>query len=185
MFDKISDAQSIIISLDVDVFLFDKLKHVVQAGFSVVEINSSEPTLFQKVLTDFPGLRIGAGNIMNSQQIEDCHQAGVHFMTSPGFLPTLAQTASMYSINYLPSVATVSEAMSAVALGYHNVRVYPANLSLCTILNKYLPLLRLFPAEIEWENVESFLNLPAVAAVSLLNPEIAQLKRIEASALVD
>lgn len=185
MFDKLSDTQSIIISLDVDVFLFDKLKHVVQAGFSVVEINSSEPTLFQKALADFPSLRIGAGNITNSQQIEDCHQAGVHFITSPGFLPTLAQTAAMYSINYLPSIATISEAMAAMALGYHNVRVFPANLSLCAILNKSLPLLRLFPAEVEWEHVEHFLNLPAVAAVSLLNPEIKQLKQIQESALAE
>jgi 2-dehydro-3-deoxyphosphogluconate aldolase/(4S)-4-hydroxy-2-oxoglutarate aldolase len=183
MFDKLSGAQSVIITLDVDAFLFDKLKHISQAGFTVTEINTSEPTLFKKVLTDFPNLRIGAGNITSSQQLEDCYQAGVHFVTSPGFLSTLAQAASMYSINYLPSIATISEGMAAIALGCHHVRVFPANLSLCTILNKSLPLLRLFPAEIEWDYVEHFLNLPAVAAVSVLNPEIQQLTHIHEAAV--
>ncbi len=179
MFDKLSSMQSVIMTFDVDAFLFDKLKHVVQAGFSMVEINASELALFKKVLTDFPSLRVGAGNVTNSQQLEDCHQAGVHFVTSPGFLPTLAQTASMFSMNYLPSVATVSEAMAAMELGCHHVRVLPANLNLCTLLNKSLPLLRLFPAEIEWDYAEHFLNLPAVAAVSILNPETTQLKQIK------
>ncbi|MDP3706420.1 MAG: bifunctional 4-hydroxy-2-oxoglutarate aldolase/2-dehydro-3-deoxy-phosphogluconate aldolase [Legionellaceae bacterium] len=178
MMDKLIGTQSIIITLDVDTFLFDKLKHIAQAGFSVVEINSAESSLLKKVLHDFPMLRIGAGNVINSQQLDDCHEAGVHFATSPGFLPTLAQTASIYSLNYLPSIATVSEAMQAAAMGCQHVRVYPANLGLCSILNKSLPLLRLFPAEIEWDEVEHFLNLPAVASVSIINPEISHLKNL-------
>ena len=74
--------------------------------------------------------------------------------------------------------------MQAVSLGCMNVRPFPANLSFCTLLNKYLPQLRLFPAEIEWDEVEHFLNLPAVAAVSLINPEIKQLQALNSVALV-
>ena len=43
----------------------------------------------------------------------------------------------------------ISEAMQAYATGCHSVKVLPASLNLCAALNKYLPLLRLFPAEIE------------------------------------
>lgn len=171
MMDKITGKQSIIITLDVDALLFNKLKQIADAGFSVVEINSVDQNLLKNALHNFPMLRIGAGNIISNQQLEDCYQAGVHFITSPGFLPSIAQTASVYSINYLPGVATLSEAMQAMSLGCQHVRPLPANLSFCTLLNKYLPLLRLFPAEVEWEEVEHFLNLPAVAAVSILNPE--------------
>jgi 2-dehydro-3-deoxyphosphogluconate aldolase/(4S)-4-hydroxy-2-oxoglutarate aldolase len=63
-------------------------------------------------------------------------------------------------------------------LSCHNVRPFPATLSFCTLLNKYLPLLRLFPAEIEWDEAEHFLNLPAVTAVSLINPEMRVLEAI-------
>jgi 2-dehydro-3-deoxyphosphogluconate aldolase/(4S)-4-hydroxy-2-oxoglutarate aldolase len=181
--DKITDNQSIIITLDVDAHLFEKLQKISNAGFSVVEINSVKQSLLNDVLHQFPRLRIGAGNIINTQQLEDCYQAGVHFATSPGFLPAIAQTASVYSMTYLPGVSTLSEAMLALSLGCLNVRPFPANLSFCTLLNKYLPQLRLFPAEIEWDEVEHFLNLPAVAAVSLINPESKQLQALNAAVL--
>ncbi|MCP0914498.1 MULTISPECIES: multidrug DMT transporter permease [Legionella] len=179
MMEKLIGSQSIIITLDVDALLFDKLKQIAQAGYSVVEINCVDPVYLSTVLKDFPMLRIGAGNIIDVQQLENCYQAGVHFVTSPGFLPAIAQTANIYSINYLPGVATLSEAMQAMALGCHYVRPYPADLTFCTLLNKCLPLLRLFPAEIEMEEAEHFLNLPAVAAVSILNPESKHLRALE------
>lgn len=179
------DIQSIIITLDVDARLFEKLNHLVKTGFSVVEINCVEQTLLRKIVHDFPMLRIGAGNIINTCQLEDCHQAGINFVTSPGFLTSIAQTATLYEINYLPGVATLSEAMLAMDLGCHNVRPFPANLAFCTQLNKYLPLLHLFPAEIELEDVGNFLNLPSVAAVSILNPEMKQLQLLQNASVAD
>lgn len=176
LIDKIIGTQSIIITLDVDIHLFERLKHISDAGLSVVEVNCIDSTLLSKILHDFPMLRIGAGNIITVQQLEDCHQAGAHFITSPGFLPSIAQTAAIYSIHYLPGIATLSEAMHAIEMGCHHVRPFPANLAFCTHLNKCLPLLRLFPAEIEWEEAEHFLNLPSVAAVSIINPEMKQLQ---------
>lgn len=174
--DSLVGHQSLIITLDVDPFLFNKLELIVKAGFSVVELNSVDVKLLKQILQDFPMLRIGAGNIITTQQLEDCYQTGIHFATSPGFLPAIAQTAQVYSMNYLPGVATLSEAMAAAALGCQNVRPFPATLPFCTLLNKYLPLLRLYPAEVEWEEVEHFLNLPAVASVSILNPELKQIQ---------
>lgn len=183
LMDKLIGAQSIIITLDVDTFFFDKLKQIAQAGFSVVEINSLDTKILKQALNKFPMLRIGAGNVITTQQLEDCYLAGVHFATSPGFLPEIAQTAAIYSINYLPGVATPSEAMHAMALGCQHVRPFPATLAFCALLNKCLPLLRLFPAEIEWEEAEHFLNLPSVAAISISNPEIKQLLALSDSAL--
>lgn len=181
MMDKVTGNHSIIITLDVDAHLFNKLQQIANAGFSVVEINSVDQVLLRNALEQFPRLRIGAGNVINTQQLEDCYQAGVHFATSPGFLPAIAQTANVYSINYLPGIATLSEAMHAASLDCKHVRPFPANLSFCTLLNKYLPQLRLFPAEIEWEEVEHFLNLPAVAAVSIINPESKQLQALSST----
>ncbi len=180
MMDEVTGNQSIIISLDVDVHLFDKLQQIAKTGFSVVEINCVDQVLLSNALHTFPMLRIGAGNVINTQQLEDCYQAGVHFVTSPGFLAAMAQMASIYSINYLPGVATLSEAMQAIFLGCTHVRPFPANLAFCILLNKYLPQLQLFPAEIEWDEAEHFLNLPAVAAISIINPERKQLQALSA-----
>ncbi|WP_115710531.1 bifunctional 4-hydroxy-2-oxoglutarate aldolase/2-dehydro-3-deoxy-phosphogluconate aldolase [Legionella sainthelensi] len=181
--DKLLGNQSVIISLDVDNFLFERLEQIQQAGFNLVEINSTDQKLLEQAIKHCPSIKIGAGNIIDTQQLENCYQAGVHFATSPGYLPAIAQTANVYSMNYLPGVATISEAMAAMSLGYMNVRPFPAELTFCTLLNKCLPHIRLFPAEIEWEEAEHFLYLPAVAAVSIHNPDAKQLSALTASIL--
>lgn len=173
--DHIFEEQSIIIALDVDALLFDKIERAAAAGYSVIEINGVEPFMLERVLTEFPHLKIGVGNVVTAQQLEHAHQAGAHFVTSPGFLPVLVQTAQIYSINYIPGIATLSEAMQVFALSCHYVRPFPASLSMCNLLSKYLPLLRLLPAEVELDEAEHFLNLPAVAAVSVINPEVRML----------
>lgn len=181
--DKLLGNQSVIISLDVDNFLFERIEQIREAGFDLVEINSTDQQLLEQAIKHCPSVRIGAGNIIDTQQLENCYQAGVHFATSPGYLPAIAQTANVYSMNYLPGVATISEAMAAMSLGYMHVRPFPADLTFCTLLNKCLPNLRLFPAEIEWEEAEHFLYLPAVAAVSIHNPDAKQLSALTTSNL--
>ncbi|MFT4060433.1 MAG: bifunctional 4-hydroxy-2-oxoglutarate aldolase/2-dehydro-3-deoxy-phosphogluconate aldolase [Legionella sp.] len=181
--DKLLCNQSVIISLDVDNFLFDRLQQIADSGFSLVEINSTDGKLLQQAIAQFPSIKIGAGGIIDILQLESCYRAGVHFATSPGLLPAIAQTATVYSINYLPGVGTVSEAMTAMNFGYTHVRPFPANLAFCSVLNKCLPNLKLFPAEIEWEDAEYFLNLPAVAAVGINNPDQKQLNALASSIL--
>lgn len=176
--EKLLGNQSVIISLDVDNLLFERLKHITDAGFNLVEINSTDPELLSKIIIQCPAIKIGAGGVIDTQQLENCYQAGVHFASSPGFLSAIAQTANVYSMNYLPGVATVSEAMTALSYGFHQVRPFPAELSFCTLLNKCLPNLSLIPAEIEWEHAEHFLNLPSVAAISIHNPDMKQLNAL-------
>ncbi|OGV49945.1 MAG: multidrug DMT transporter permease [Legionellales bacterium RIFCSPHIGHO2_12_FULL_42_9] len=170
--------ESIIITIDVDSFLFERLRQITQAGFQTIEINSTDPTLLQKIMKEFPKLHLGAGNITTTQQLENAYQANVHFATSPGFLPAIAQTAAIYSMNYLPGIATLSEAMQIMALGYQQARPYPSSLSFCTLVNKCLPTLRLFPAEIEKDETEHYLSLPAVSTISILNPDKTQLNAL-------
>jgi len=165
-------AQSLIITLDVDASLFAQLKHIQDAGFSVVELNNAEPTILTDALATYPSLRLGVSNILNTDQLEAAQKAGAHFGSSPGFMPSLIQTANIYGFHYLPGVATPSEAMQAAALGCQHVRPLPATLSFCTLLNKYLPNLRLFPADVMWDDAEQFLDLDAVSAISVLNPEV-------------
>lgn len=181
--DKLLGNQSVIVSLDVDSFLFQRLEQITEAGFNLIEINSTDQKLLSQIITQSPNIKIGAGGIINTEQLEQCYQAGVHFASSPGFLPAIAHTANVYSMNYLPGVATISEAMAAMSLGYQQVRPFPANLAFCTVLNKCLPGLSLFPAEIEWEEAEHFLNLPAVAAVSIHNPDKKQLNALASGIL--
>jgi len=184
MSDKLFSNQSVILIFDVDALLFNRLERVVESGFNMVEINSHDPVLLTTILEQFPSLRVGAGNVITSEQLEKCFQAGVHFVTSPGFLQSLAQTASVYSMNYLPSIDSISGAMALMSLGYHQARIYPPSLASCALLNKCLPTLRLFPAEIEWEEAEHYLSLPSVSAISILNPEEKHLQALASTVFV-
>jgi 2-dehydro-3-deoxyphosphogluconate aldolase/(4S)-4-hydroxy-2-oxoglutarate aldolase len=181
--DKLLSNHSIIVSVDVDNSLFDRLQQIIEAGFTVVEINSTDQQLLTQIINQYPNVNIGAGGIINTQQLENCYTAGVHFASSPGFLPAIAQTASIYSMNYFPGVATISEAMEAMSVGYTQVRPFPAHLAFCTVLNKCLPELSLYPAEIEWDEAEMFLNLPSVRAVSIHNPDKKQLTALSSGTI--
>ena len=173
--DPLIGSNDVIISLDVDDRLYDKLQQLAALDFHVVELNGVNSSLITSVIQAYPRLKVGVGGILNTQQLEEAYLAGVHFATSPGFLPELVKTAEVYSINYIPGIATFSEAMHAFSLGCQHVRPYPATITFCSALNKMLPLLHLFPAEIEWQDAERFLKIPSVSGVSVLNPVIDQL----------
>jgi 2-dehydro-3-deoxyphosphogluconate aldolase/(4S)-4-hydroxy-2-oxoglutarate aldolase len=173
--DKLLGKQSVMISLDVDGFLFDRLNQITKAGFNLVEINSTDVKLFTSIKNQFPNLKIGASGIISTSELEECYSAGVDFASSPGFLSSIAQTASVYSMNYFPGVATVSEAMAANSLGFNYVKPYPATLNFCTLLNKCMPKLSILPTDVEFEEIEHFLNLPSVSVVVINNPDVKQL----------
>jgi 2-dehydro-3-deoxyphosphogluconate aldolase/(4S)-4-hydroxy-2-oxoglutarate aldolase len=177
--DFLANAPSIIVTLDSDALLFENIKQVADAGFSMIEINRIDSSILERVLERFPRMTIGVGNIVSLQQLDDAYRAGAHFATSPGLLPSLVQTAQVYVFPYLPGVATLSEAMHAFSLGCDAVKPFPATVSFCSLLHKYLPLLRLFPAEVVRDDVERFLKVPTVSSVSLINPEIHQLRTLE------
>ena len=170
--DKLITPESIIITLDVDDFLFDHLQQINQiTNSAVVEINSVNSNLLTTAIKQFPTLCIGAGNITTLDELEICQQTDVEFITSPGFLPEMVQTADMYNITYLPSISTISEAMHAISIGCQNLRVLPTSIALCTTLYRYLPQLKLFPANVTEESIKRYLSLPFVGAISLLNPD--------------
>lgn len=184
MTDGFISRNSIVISLDVDALLFNKLEELVKADFTMIEINSSEPYLLKKAMQDFPRIQIGAGNVINSQQLEDCCNAGVSFITSPGFLAPLAQTAEMFSVKYIPGIATISEGMQVLALDKHNVKVLPANLELCKTLSQTLPLLSLFPSNVAIKDVKEYLKIPGVTAVNLANPDLQELTSLISAGVI-
>ncbi len=121
----LTNHSAIMVSLDVDGFLFDKLQSIAAAGLSVVEINSTDKNVLKSALNNFPSLRIGAGNVINTQQLEQCYEVGIAFVTSPGLSKSIAHTSNVYSINYLPGISTLTEALEAMELGCQHVRPLP------------------------------------------------------------
>jgi 2-dehydro-3-deoxyphosphogluconate aldolase / (4S)-4-hydroxy-2-oxoglutarate aldolase len=148
-------------------------RSLLQAGLTTIEVTLRSPCALEAIESirrEFPQMHIGAGTIINTQQLEDCYNAGVDFAVSPGFLPAIAQTASIYSIDYLPGIATISEAMQAYELGFKKLKVYPAMLvggvEFIKCLGSVLPKLQLCPTGgIDQHNIKDFLCLKNVYAV--------------------
>lgn len=163
--------ESIIMGLVADDLLENHIEHVLQAGFRRIEVQSHDIERLKAIKAKYPNISLGAGMVITTQQLEDCYLAQLDFVTSPGFLPSLVQTASIYSIDYTPGVATVSEAMQVFALGCVQVRPLPATLSFCQTLSQYLPELKQVPADIDWNIAEQYLAIPTVSSVSICNPE--------------
>ncbi len=181
--EQLIESNSLIVTLDVDNALFDKLNQVKGAGLSIVELNNVEPDILADALNTYPSLKLGVGNVLNTEELEAAYSAGAHFATSLGFMPELVQTASVYGFHYLPGVATFSEAMSAASLGCQHVRPFPATLTFCSHLSKYLPQLRLFPAEVSEADIPALLQLSNVNAVSTINPQLNQLNTLTPAVL--
>ncbi|WP_367605941.1 bifunctional 4-hydroxy-2-oxoglutarate aldolase/2-dehydro-3-deoxy-phosphogluconate aldolase [Legionella sp. W05-934-2] len=176
--------ESIIVSLVADDLLESRIEHALQAGFRRIEVQSHDMSRLKAIKEKFGDIILGAGLVITTQQLEDSYLAQVDFVTSPGFLPSLVQTASIYSIDYLPGVATVSEAMQIFALGCKKVRPLPASLSFCQTLSHYLPELKQIPADIDWDIAEQYLAIPSVISVSICNPENEHLKAMTENQVV-
>lgn len=71
---------------------------------------------------------VGIGTVVNEDQIQKAIQIGVDFMVSPGINSNLASAFEKSGIAFIPGVATPSEIIMAIQLGWNTLKFFPANL---------------------------------------------------------
>jgi 2-dehydro-3-deoxyphosphogalactonate aldolase len=76
----------------------------------------------------FPHALIGAGTVLNVQQVQDVHDAGGRLIVSPNFNPAVVAKALSLNMVVLPGVATPSEAFAALDAGAHGLKLFPAEM---------------------------------------------------------
>ena len=181
MFQDLFGKQPLIVSLDINHEIDHKIATLVAAGLTSIELHTHSASYIAHLRQQYPNLKIGIGNILNLDQLHAAYALKPDFMSTLGMLPSILKTASVYHMLLLPGVATFTDAMQAMELGFYNVRVFPGDLHLCKQLNQYNPQLKLYPIDINWEHIEQFLDLPSVAAVGLSNPSPFQMLQISES----
>jgi len=72
------------------------------------------------------GAIVGAGTVLNPDQLHHAAGAGAQFAVSPGLTTKLAEAAEEAAIPWLPGVATASEVMRALDLGLNRLKFFPA-----------------------------------------------------------
>jgi len=104
---------------------------LVRSGFTIIEVplNSPEPLKSIAALTQqFPQTLIGAGTVLNVQQVKEVHAAGGRLVVAPNFNPAVVAQALALGMVVLPGVATPTEAFAALDAGAHGLKLFPAEM---------------------------------------------------------
>lgn len=103
---------------------------VIDAGFRIVEITYSfaEAPKAIETLVEISenDLLIGAGTILNCQQVHEVVQAGARFLVSPCVLPDVIDAAHKLQVAIIPGAFTPTEIYTAHSLGADIVKIFPA-----------------------------------------------------------
>ena len=104
---------------------------LVSSGFRIIEVplNSPAPLDSISALTQmFPQILIGAGTVLNAQQVKQVHAAGGRLVVAPNFNPAVVAQALALNMVVLPGVATPTEAFAALHAGAHGLKLFPAEM---------------------------------------------------------
>jgi 2-dehydro-3-deoxyphosphogalactonate aldolase len=101
------------------------------AGWHMIEVplNSPQPLVSISALTAaFPHLLIGAGTVLNVDQVRDVHKAGGKLVVSPNFNADVVRAAADLGMVCLPGVLTATEAFAALDAGATGLKLFPAEM---------------------------------------------------------
>ncbi|MCI0735131.1 MAG: bifunctional 4-hydroxy-2-oxoglutarate aldolase/2-dehydro-3-deoxy-phosphogluconate aldolase [Beijerinckiaceae bacterium] len=102
---------------------------LIAGGLTVLEITMRTAAAMAAVTAlakQFPQALIGAGTIVEPDQIKIAASAGAAFLVSPGMTPNLVEAAVGSPIPFLPGAATASEAMALRERGFEALKFFPA-----------------------------------------------------------
>ena len=79
-----------------------------------------------KVAAEVPEMIVGAGTVVNVQQLHDAVEAGAKFVVSPGSDAEIIAEAIKLNVPITPGVVTPSEIMLGLKLGIKVFKFFPA-----------------------------------------------------------
>ncbi len=101
---------------------------LIAGGIKVFEITLRSPEALQTlqaVRKEFPELTLGAGTILNNEQVTQAKELGIDFGVSPGWSKELWTHAQEVDLPFLPGILTPTELMSAYRAGCRILKVFP------------------------------------------------------------
>lgn len=104
-------------------------KALAAGGITVFEITLRTPAALdaiRAIAEALPETLVGAGTVLTPEQYDAVVAAGAKFVISPGYTRTLLEHAKKGSAPLIPGVATPSEIMTALELGYDHLKFFPA-----------------------------------------------------------
>ena len=87
---------------------------------------SKEILYFQDIAVNQPEAIVGAGTVLNPQQLAEVTEVGAQFAISPGLTEPLLKAATEGTIPLIPGISTVSELMLGMDYGLKEFKFFPA-----------------------------------------------------------
>lgn len=119
----------------IPVIVVDELDHavplaraLVAGGLRVLEVTLRTPVALEAIaaMKQVPGAIVGAGTVVNPQQLEQVQKAGAEFVVSPGLTDSLGRACVDAQMPYLPGVANAGDIMRGLDLGLTEFKFFPA-----------------------------------------------------------
>lgn len=160
---------------------------LLDGGVSVIELafrTLKAAEAMRRIRENVPEITIGAGTILNPQQVKDAAAVGAAFGVAPGCNPRTIRAAQEHGLPFAPGVATPTDIEIAVENHCNVLKFFPAETSggLAHLNNLATPFahlgLRYLPlGGINAGNLATYLQSPLVVCVGgswLAKPEVIQ-----------
>ena len=103
------------------------LEALTQGGIALIELTLDTPGALDAIAsTASAGNVVGAGTVLEADQVRACAGAGARFVVSPGIVEDVVETALALGLEPLPGVLSPTELVHARRLGVSGVKVFPA-----------------------------------------------------------
>lgn len=102
---------------------------LVQGGMPVAEITfrtAAAAESIKQMAKEHPEMLVGAGTVLNVDQLQQAVDAGAKFIVTPGFNPKVVAKAIEMKIPITPGVVTPTEVEMAIEHGLKVVKFFPA-----------------------------------------------------------
>ncbi|HTU09910.1 MAG TPA: bifunctional 4-hydroxy-2-oxoglutarate aldolase/2-dehydro-3-deoxy-phosphogluconate aldolase [Allosphingosinicella sp.] len=101
---------------------------LVAGGLPVLEVTLRTPAALGAIraMRQVPGAVVGAGTVLDPDQLAAALDAGAEYIVSPGLTERLGQAAAAAGIPFLPGTSTTGDVMRARDLGFSRLKFFPA-----------------------------------------------------------
>ena len=148
-------------------------KALLAGGITAMEITfrtAAAKDSIAKVAREVPEMLVGAGTVINVEQLHDAVEAGAKFIVSPGSDPEVIAEAMKLNVPITPGVVTPSEIMMGLKLGVKVFKFFPAEtyggLKAIKALSGPFPQIRFIPTGgINQQNAAEYYKNPKIVAV--------------------
>lgn len=116
-----------------------------------------------------PEMLIGAGTVLNREQVIAAKEAGATFIVSPGFNPNTVKACQELNIPIIPGVNNPSTIEAALEMGLTTLKFFPAEASggsamIKALLAPYTQIKLMPTGGISTHNIGEYLAIPRVIA---------------------